>query len=421
MKIIGLAILMLTGILAWPASSNAQDSGENRCITCHLELESDAGPAHDFAMDIHSHKGLGCQDCHGGNPRLDDMDQVKASAGWRGVPKHLDIPNFCARCHSDANYMHEHNPKLPIDQLEKYKTSIHGQRLYQKGDQKVATCVSCHTAHKIGDATMPHSTIYPPNIPATCGTCHSNAEYMAEYGIATDQEKLYRASVHGIAVFSKKDLSAPVCNDCHGNHGAAPPGASSLSAVCGMCHAIEADLFLSSPHYKAFKSQGLPMCETCHSNHGIAPPTYALIGMKEGQICANCHSSDDGTKAPEQIIGMSAAFISLTASADSARNLITAAGAKGMMITDAEFSLKDIDQILIHMRSSVHAFALDSLTLQARTGLEKSEAVRKDAMDLIHEYYYRRWGLGIATCLITLLAIGLYLKIRSFDETQPTL
>jgi len=314
--------------------------------------------------------------------------------------------------------MHNHNPKLPIDQLDKYKTSVHGTRLFQKGDQKVATCVSCHTAHKIGDAAMPHSTTNPANIPSTCGSCHSDSTYMAEYGIPTDQEKLFRTSVHGNAVFVKKDLTAPVCNDCHGNHGAAPPGASSLSAVCGMCHAIEAGLYDASPHKQAFQDQGLPMCETCHSNHGIQKPTHELIGLKNGQLCAQCHSVGDGTKAPAQIDSMSAAFASLVAVSDSAKMLVLDASERGMMTTDEEFSLKEIDQVLIHMRSSVHAFAADSLTPQAKEGIDKSKKVATDAAGLIDEYYFRRWGLGIASGLITLLAIALYLKIRSLENTQ---
>ena len=416
MKTSNLAKLVFPLILGLLVTANAQSTGQNKCIACHTELESDQGPAHDFLLDVHYQNGLGCQDCHGGNPSLDDMDQVMASPGWRGVPKHLDIPNFCARCHGDAKYMHEHNPKLPIDQLDKYKTSIHGQRLFQKGDMKVATCVSCHTAHKIGNAAIPHSTTYPTNIPATCGACHSNADYMKDYGIPTDQEKLYRESVHGTALYTKNDLSAPVCNDCHGNHGAAPPGANSLSAVCGMCHAIESDLFSISPHFKAFQEQGLPMCETCHGNHGIKPPTYQLIGLQSNQLCADCHSADEGTNAPKQINAMSAAFDSLTTTADSARTLIAEAETRGMMITDVEFSQKEVDQILIHMRSAVHSFNADSVTTQAATGLEKAHAVEASAAKLIQEYYFRRWGLGISSILITLLAIGLYIKIRSLDK-----
>ena len=89
-----------------------------------------------------------------------------------------------------------------------------------------------------------------------------------------------------------------------------------------------------------------------------------------------------------------------------------------MMITDEEFTLKEIDRILVHMRSSVHAFAADSLAPQTKEGIEKSTKVQTDAAGLIDEYYFRRWGLGIASGLITLLAIALYLKIRSLDKTQ---
>jgi predicted CXXCH cytochrome family protein len=410
-------ILLALGFIL-PVIVLGQTNVSSQCLTCHKDIESDEGPAHDFILDVHYQKGLGCQDCHGGDPKLDDMDKVRTSAGYRGAPKRADIPAFCGRCHSDAAYMHEHNPALPTDQLDKYKTSMHGKQLYQKGDNKVATCVSCHTAHKIGNASLPHATTNPANLPSTCGACHSDATYMAEYGIPTDQEKLYRTSVHGNALYVKKDLTAPVCNDCHGNHGAAPPGTKSLSAVCGTCHAIEASLYTGSPHKAAFEEQGLPMCETCHSNHGIVKPTHALIGLKEGQLCATCHSAEDNNRASHEIDSMSAAFVSVISAADSARHLVNEAGARGMMITDEEFALKEIDQILIHMRSSVHAFAADSLAPQAKEGIEKSNKVQTDAAGLIDEYYFRRWGLGVASGLITLLALALYLKIRSLDKTN---
>jgi predicted CXXCH cytochrome family protein len=418
MKRCKLVILLPALWLVLPVIVLGQTNTGNQCITCHKDIESNEGPAHDFTLDVHYQKGLGCQDCHGGDPKLDDMDKVRTSAGFRGAPKRADIPTFCARCHSDAAYMHEHNPALPVDQLDKYKTSVHGKQLYQKGDDKVATCVSCHTAHKIGNAAMPHSMTNPANLPSTCGACHSDAAYMAEYGIPTDQEKLYRTSVHGNALYVKKDLSAPVCNDCHGNHGAAPPGTKSLSAVCGTCHAIEADLYSGSPHKAAFEAQGLPMCETCHSNHGIVEPTHALIGLKEGQLCATCHSADENNRAPHEIDSMSAAFASVISAADSARHILQDASDKGMMTTDEEFTLKEVDQTLIHMRSSVHAFEIDSLAPETKEALEKSKAVQTGAAELIDEYYFRRWGLGISSGLITLLALALYLKIRSVDKAQ---
>lgn len=418
MKFLRLLALSIVLTIALTAPIWSQAARQSQCVLCHTEFEDESGPAHQFRLDVHFHKGLGCSDCHGGDPTLEDMDEVRASAGYRGVPTPTEIPQFCARCHSDAVYMHDHNPTLPIDQLDKYKTSIHGRRLLEKGDLKVATCVSCHTAHSIGDAAMPHSTTHPTNIPSTCGTCHSNTEYMAEYGIPTNQQQLYRESVHGLALFSKNDLSAPVCNDCHGNHGAAPPGVSSLSAVCGMCHAIEADYYVVSPHYEAFEAMGYPMCETCHGNHSITAPSHELIGLGNEQLCGNCHSADDGTRAPQQIDSMQTAFENLLEAGNAARRNVHEAAERGMMVTDLQFALQDIEQAHIHMRSAIHAFNVDSLAPYANEGLEAAKATQVNAEELIDEWYFRRWGLGIASILITLLALALYLKIRAIDKSQ---
>jgi len=408
-------LLVFAGLLLlWAGMTGSVVSAPtpSNCVKCHFDNEEENGPAHQIGRDIHQQSGLDCSDCHGGNPALDDMDAIRASAGYRGVPDRLAIPAFCARCHSDARYMHEHNPSLPVDQLEKYQTSVHGMRLAEKKDRNVATCVSCHTAHSIGTAKLPYSSTYPQNLPTTCGHCHADKTYMAQYGIPTDQLEKYTRSVHGIALLERGDLGAPACNDCHGNHGAAPPGIASLDAVCGLCHAIEARLFDGSPHRPAFVEQGLPMCETCHGNHEIAKPSDSLIGLAEGQLCATCHAADDQSKASADILKVSTGLRSLGIATDSAAHLLSLAGAKGMMITDEEFMLKEVGQIRVQARSTVHAFAADSLTPKVEEGLAKAEDVRKRAVKLIEEYDFRRFGLGIASIFITLLALGLYLKIR---------
>ena len=65
---------------------------------------------------------------------------------------------------------------------------------------------------------------------------------------------------------------------------AAPPGVSSLAAVCGVCHALEAELFAMSPHADAFLENDFPMCETCHSNHDIIKPIEHMIGTTESAL-----------------------------------------------------------------------------------------------------------------------------------------
>ena len=51
-----------------------------------------------------------------------------------------------------------------------------------------------------------------------------------------------------------------------------------------------------------------------------------------------------------------------------------------------------------------------------KDGLKKAETVKANSAALIDEYYFRRKGLGIATLFITLLCIGLYLKIRKIEK-----
>jgi len=145
--------------------------------------------------------------------------------------------------------MRSYNPSLPVDQLEKYRTSVHWnaqceRRCKDSGVRKLSwkprytNCKGCEIK----------SVCF--KLPGTCATCHSNVEYMKPYKIPTDQYEKYAKSVHGIALLQKHDQGAPACNSCHGNHGAMPPGVESISKVCGTCHALNADLFSSSPHKK---------------------------------------------------------------------------------------------------------------------------------------------------------------------------
>lgn len=386
---------------------------ENNCLECHQSFEEeDDGPSYKIVRDVHSQRGLSCADCHGGDATLDDMDEVRELKGYRGVPSHLEVPNFCARCHSDASYMHEHNPALPVDQLDKYKTSIHGRRLFGKEDMKVANCISCHGVHDIGSAKMPHSSTHPLNIPQTCGRCHADEEYMADYSIETSQVDDYAQSVHGMALLQRKDLGAPACNDCHGNHGAAPPGVTSLSAVCGNCHALEAELFNLSPHKAAFEENDYPMCETCHSNHKIVKPLDNWVGTVEPALCINCHSENDGTGGFQTACGISQAITNLVIAHRKAKSVLGEAIEKGMMTTEEEFRLKEVDQVLIQTKTLVHAFNLDSVADKAEEGLKKAQEVETNSASLIDEYYFRRKWLGLATLFIAIVIIALYVKIR---------
>ncbi|MCP4568920.1 MAG: hypothetical protein GY841_15200 [FCB group bacterium] len=390
--------------------------GDN-CIDCHTEWEEGPeSPSSLFESDIHHRAGLGCSDCHGGDPKLDDMDEVRESKNYRGVPEPKEIPKFCASCHSDPAYMIKYNPALPTDQLDKYKTSTHGRKLLQEGDEKAASCISCHSAHSIESPQIPASNAYPLNLPTTCAKCHSDHEYMAEYGIPVNQFDDYTNSVHGKALLINKDLGAPACNDCHGNHGATPPGITSISAVCGLCHALIADEFSQSPHKNAFDDRGYPECESCHSNHLVEKPSLDWVGTSDSALCMNCHSVDDGTAGLEVADKIHGALVDLNLAYEQADAKITEADLKGMMTTDLQFMLKEVKQAIIKANTAVHAFDSEKVLNVTNPGMEKSELVYQAAIAKVDDYYFRRKGLGVASLIITILAIALYFKLKSIEK-----
>ena len=260
------------------------------CADCHDQIS--------LKEDVHAEVGLSCTDCHGGD--------------HAPKPKRAEIPEFCGRCHSSAEYMKRFNPAARVDEVAEYRTSVHGQRL-ANGDTNVATCVDCHSVHNIRRKTNPDAPVYATHVAETCSRCHSDAKKMAPYGIATDQFARWRISVHAKAMFEKNDLTAPTCNDCHGNHGATPPGVESVHFVCGNCHGREAELFRASGKMKGWAQHNeylasggkcgdchddargkLTMthfsdCVTCHENHAVVRPSIAMIGMLPDVPCAFCH------------------------------------------------------------------------------------------------------------------------------------
>src|SRR5574342_169923 len=92
----------------------------------------------------------------------------------------------------------------------------------------------------------------------------------------------YKKSVHWKMMTTKGDLSAPACNDCHGNHGAAPPEVKSVVYVCGHCHGREAGLYRNSIKQPLFDKLKLPECIVCHGNHRVVHPTPELFHSGSG-------------------------------------------------------------------------------------------------------------------------------------------
>lgn len=325
------------------------------------------------------------------------------------------ITTLCGSCHSSAEFMKLYNPALPIDQVAKYRTSIHG-KLNANGDPNAAECASCHGSHEIQPVKDSRSLVYATNIPSVCANCHSDAKLMSKYKIPTDQYDNFVSSVHGVALLEKGDLSSPSCNDCHGNHGAVPPGVESISKVCGTCHVLNMELFEQSPHKKAFDENDFPECESCHGNHLVKQATDAMVGTQKPAVCVECHSAEDDNKGYIVAGEMKELIDSLKTEDSETKIILDEAGQKGMDVSDAEFSLKDVRQVLIQSRTTIHAFNLDKFKEQVDEGFTIVNKAKISGEEAIDEFYYRRIGLGISTILVTLLVIGLYIKLKKVEK-----
>ncbi|MCL4486680.1 MAG: cytochrome c3 family protein [Chloroflexi bacterium] len=151
-----------------------------------------------------------CIDCHS----VHDIREVNDAL----APVHpLKVPGTCARCHADPEHMKGY--KIPTDQFERYRGSVHWDALSKRGDLSAPNCATCHGNH---GATPPGVA----SVGNVCGTCH------------VVFQNLFDQSPHKSA-FEAMNLAA--CVECHSNHGIVPPKPEMLGvasgAVCVRCHA----------------------------------------------------------------------------------------------------------------------------------------------------------------------------------------
>jgi hypothetical protein len=402
--------LFAVSIIATNPVSAAKDS----CLECHSSLEGVLqAPAKAFATDIHAHRGFRCNDCHGGDPNVDDPElAMSRSRGFVGKVRRTGIPQLCARCHSDANLIHKFKPRQRIDQLTQYQTSVHGKRL-AAGDEAVATCIDCHSVHNIRETKDPLSPTYPLRLPQTCGNCHADAAHMAKYKIPVTQLADYQKSVHWQALSKGNDLTAPNCATCHGNHGATPPAVGSVAAVCGTCHVVFEDLFSKSPHQPAFAEMGA--CVVCHSNHAIERPSREML-VGASSVCSQCH--DAGSEGGKAAAEMSALIDSLEKSVQRSDEILERGRSYGMEVSEAVLRQVDAKENLVKARVAIHAFRVDAVKKPVNDGLAVTTETWKAGQQALLERDHRRKGLGVSLIAIAITIAGLWLAIRRIDAKQ---
>ncbi len=437
---------------------------KDNCLLCHQTGSPRAKkPVTDFKGSIHQEVGLHCSDCHGGNSAKFSMEAMGGMFntkpnGFIGKPKRKDISLMCARCHSNAEYMKNYNPKLPVDQLTKYMTSTHGKQMI-KGKDVVAVCSDCHGSHSILPKNKPTSMVYAVNVPATCGQCHNDKEKMKKYGTKKETKQAnqfteYINSVHGKVLLKKQDVSAPACNDCHGNHGATPPGVDSVSMSCKQCHPRNAELFTSGTHFLDFSQKGLPQCATCHTKHNIKSPSHAFV--KKDTACADCHSKNDlktlgtkidkkfnnfdelvksytpevkqqsnlcfkchqdkSTKSYQNVVNMQNNLTKLLKDIHRLNQSLHNSENRGVEVSGAKSKLDQLKRMQVELRTIHHKADYTLFHTKVNEKKKERQEVEAEAKKADEEYFSRRNWLILASTVITLLIIILIIKIRSIEK-----
>jgi cytochrome c553 len=390
------------------SAAEAKDS----CLTCHGDFQPELAAA--FKKDIHAQAGLSCADCHGGAPEEDDQDAAMSKEkGFRGKPARTAVGAFCDRCHGNIETMRNYNPALRVDQYREYLTSVHG-KLNQEGDPKPATCVDCHGVHGILPPSDTTSPVYPKNVAATCGRCHANPETMKDYGIPTNQVELYRKSVHAHRLHDKDDLSSPTCNDCHGNHGAVPPGVRSVVEICGRCHEVQEEKFKAGPHAAIFEKEKRPACTTCHSNHLIQVFSDADLTNVEKSVCSRCHRRGD--KGRDENRKIAETLSAYTESLARANKLLGSAESQGIDVSTPRFILNEANDDLIKTRVAVHTMQFDEVKKELEPGSAAIAKADERAGAAIRQRRIRKYGLTTSVFFILLLAIAIYLYQRERER-----
>jgi predicted CXXCH cytochrome family protein len=385
------------------------------CVDCHAKLADHRLSDPTRLLTASVHKGLegGCVACHGGDAREPTERAHSAQHGYRGKPSPKDIPEVCGDCHSNATYMRRFSAQIGIDQLAMYHVSGHHAALEQ-GEMRAATCISCHGAHDIKPPSDASSPVNRKNVVKTCAKCHGDPDHPARKRSKSDPVADWTKGVHGIAMLERNETAAAICIDCHGNHGAAPPGVADIHRACGKCHADESERFERSAHKEPFGRLGLRECEECHRNHAIEAPGDFMLQLGEGNVCAKCHAS-----SPDKLSVGTKIYATLAHAhdvAEAARAEAAQARKAGLLIPEADVAEKEMMTALRLMRAAVHDVDPSKIEHDLADVQAKAKRVNEAAAQKRAELVIARRGYIVFIALIAGMVGLLVLKIRRLSS-----
>jgi Cytochrome c3 len=155
-------------IVLWLLGASPAQTAVTRCASCHLaNLANVPGGEHisDWQRSAHAKEGVGCEQCHGGDPWTYDSREahrgVLGSFHPSSPVNRMNLVRTCARCH-------ERNALA-------FATTLHAT-LVQADERRAPTCVTCH-------GMMTARVPSPDTLIEKCAQCHPPGSARAAYPV----------------------------------------------------------------------------------------------------------------------------------------------------------------------------------------------------------------------------------------------
>jgi cytochrome b subunit of formate dehydrogenase len=188
------------------------------CESCHpYQTQTYRGSVHAEALQAGKQGSATCIDCHG---KHDIVSHNRPES-----PLYFTkLTQTCGECHDEV--------------AAQVQQSVHGKSVAQ-GHRDAATCIDCHSEHKIEDLRKASPIKISEQI---CSKCHASERISTKYRLPPDRVKTFMESYHGLAS-QYGSTRAANCASCHGVHLILPSAdprsminTNNLVKTCGQCH-----------------------------------------------------------------------------------------------------------------------------------------------------------------------------------------
>jgi len=212
---------------------------------------------------------------------------------------------------------------------------------------------------------------------------------MARYGKQAELYREYLTSRHAVELIQNSNRNAPACSNCHGVHGATPPGVGDIDKICGACHSSARQSYLDGGHFEAFREADLPECVSCHGSHDVATAVRGEIV----ESCGSCHDENS-----EQVsIGekMDVLFERAEEEVKEAEGLIEKARTVPLYVEDYEARLQQAHSFLLEAEPAVHGVSLGEVERFTQRARSLGEEIQFEIQSEFSDLRLRRVGLII--------------------------